>query len=83
MNVTKAAEDARGAVLAYLQSIGKVDAFEGFDKTQMVGLIHAAYQGVQSGLDANDKAHDEAVKGAPAGGVPFSDPIPFAPETRA
>lgn len=41
---------ARKDVLAFLQSIGKTDAFDGFTKDDMCGLIRAANEGVQKSL---------------------------------
>jgi len=42
--------DARGPVFEYLQSIGKTEAFDGFSKDEMCGLIRAAQEGVQASL---------------------------------
>ena len=42
--------DARAPVAEYLQSIGKIEAFEGFTKDDICGLIRAAHEGVQDSL---------------------------------
>lgn len=42
--------DARQQVAEYLQSIGKIEAFEGFTKDEICGLIRAAQEGVQKSL---------------------------------
>ena len=42
--------DAREPVAAFLQSIGKLDAFNGFTKDEICGLIRAAHDGVQHSL---------------------------------
>ncbi|MDD9727209.1 DUF6511 domain-containing protein [Roseovarius sp. SK2] len=42
--------DARAPVAEYLQSIGKVEAFDTFSKDDICGLIRAAHEGVQKGL---------------------------------
>lgn len=46
----KAIMDARRPVAEYLLSIGKVEAFEGFSKDDICGLIRAATEGVQASL---------------------------------
>lgn len=42
--------DARKPVAEYLQSIGKIDAFNTFTKDEICGLIRAAQEGVQASL---------------------------------
>jgi len=42
--------DARAPVAEYLQSIGKIDAFNDFNKDDICGLIRAAHEGVQDSL---------------------------------
>ena len=56
--------DARKDVFEFLQSIGKTDAFDGFTKDEMCGLIRAAQEGIQRSLKEQCKAA-------------FEDEIPF------
>lgn len=56
--------DARGKVAEYLQSIGKIEAFNDFSKDEICGLIRAAQDGVQESLRAQV-------------GAAFDDEIPF------
>lgn len=56
--------DARQPVAEYLQSIGKIEAFEGFTKDEICGLIRAAHDGVQDSLRAQL-------------GLTFDDEVPF------
>lgn len=42
--------DARKDVAEYLQSIGKIEAFNDFTKDEICGLIRAAQDGVQQSL---------------------------------
>lgn len=42
--------DARADVAEYLNSIGKMEAFAGFSRDEIAGLIKAASQGVQKSL---------------------------------
>lgn len=42
--------DARGNVFEFLETIGKTDAFAGFSKDEICGLIRAAQDGVQQSL---------------------------------
>ena len=42
--------DARKDVAEYLQSIGKIEAFNDFTKDEICGLIRAAQEGVQKSL---------------------------------
>lgn len=42
--------DARQPVAEYLQSIGKIEAFNEFSKDEICGLIRAAQEGVQASL---------------------------------
>lgn len=42
--------DARKPVAEYLQSIGKIEAFNDFTKDDIAGLIRAAQEGVQDSL---------------------------------
>lgn len=56
--------DARKDVFNFLQSIGKTEAFDGFNKDEMCGLIRAAQEGVQRSL------HNQA-------GRAFDDEVPF------
>lgn len=42
--------DARQPVAEYLQSIGKIEAFDNFSKDDICGLIRAASDGVQDSL---------------------------------
>lgn len=42
--------DAREPVFKFLTSIGKTEAFDGFTKDDMCGLIRAAHDGVQHSL---------------------------------
>lgn len=44
--------DARMPVAEYLQSIGKIEAFNEFTKDEIAGLIRAAVEGVQASLRA-------------------------------
>ena len=48
--------DARQLVAEYLQSIGKIEAFNSFSKDEICGLIRAAHDGVQQSL--KDQLHD-------------------------
>jgi hypothetical protein len=48
--------DARQPVVEYLQSIGKIEAFNGFSKDEICGLIRTAHDGVQQSL--KDQLHD-------------------------
>jgi len=52
----KAIMDARSPVFEYLQGIGKTEAFDGFSKDEMCGLIRAAQEGVQASL--KQQVHD-------------------------
>ena len=56
--------DARQPVAEYLQSIGKLEAFNDFTKDDICGLIRAAHDGVQQSLRTQ------------MGGT-FEDEIPF------
>lgn len=56
--------DARKNVAEYLDSIGKMAAFENFTKDEICGLIRAAQEGVQESL--HKQLGDE-----------FGDQIPF------
>lgn len=56
--------DARQPVAAYLQGIGKLEAFNDFTKDEICGLIRAATDGVQ------DSLHRQS-------GAAFDDEIPF------
>ena len=58
--------DARQDVLEYLQSIGKVHAFDDFSKDDIAGLIRAAQEGVQASLRSQC-----------ASGMDLEDEIPF------
>lgn len=42
--------DARQPVAEFLQSIGKIEAFNEFSKDDICGLIRAAHDGVQDSL---------------------------------
>ena len=56
---------ARQGVAEYLQTIGKIEAFNGFSKDEIAGLIRVCQEGVQKSL------HDQIGDG-------FEDPeIPF------
>lgn len=44
--------DARQPVAEFLQSIGRIDAFNDFSKDDICGLIRAAHDGVQESLRA-------------------------------
>lgn len=66
--------DARGDVAAYLNSIGKIEAFNDFTKDEICGLIRAAQEGVQNSLLSQCAASF-------SGGT-LEDEIPFAPEVR-
>jgi hypothetical protein len=66
--------DARQPVAEYLQSIGKVEAFNDFSKDEICGLIRAAQEGVQASL------HRQCSEGFSGGTL--DDEIPFAPEVR-
>lgn len=44
--------DARKPVADFLQSIGKIEAFEDFTRDDICGLIRAAHDGVQDSLKA-------------------------------
>lgn len=56
--------DARAPVFEYLQSIGKVEAFNDFTKDDICGLIRVAQEGVQASL------RNQAAAG-------FEDEVPF------
>lgn len=53
--------DARQPVAEYLQSIGKIEAFNDFTKDDICGLIRAAQEGVQASLhrQLHDDMNDE------------------------
>lgn len=56
--------DARAPVAAFLDKIGKTEAFAGFTKDEICGLIRAAHDGVQESLRRQTK---EAFEGE----IPF------------
>jgi hypothetical protein len=56
--------DARRPVAEYLRSIDKMDAFDGFTKDEICGLIRAAQEGVQESLTRQMSSN-------------FEDEIPF------
>jgi len=56
--------DARADVAEYLNSIGKIEAFNEFSKDDICGLIRAAQEGVQKSLSSQMKSS-------------FDDEIPF------
>lgn len=51
--------DARQQVAGYLQSIGKIEAFNDFSKDEICGLIRAAQEGVQKSLQDQCNLDDE------------------------
>lgn len=57
--------DARQDVAEYLQSIGKIEAFNEFTKDEICGLIRAAQDGVQKSL------HRQAGDGFTDDEIPF------------
>lgn len=63
--------DARQPVAEYLQSIGKIEAFNDFTKDEICGLIRSAQEGVQASLSR------QASDGFGAGGRALDDEIPF------
>lgn len=63
-------------VAEYLQSIGKIEAFNDFTKDEVAGLIRVCQEGVQESLKR------QAAYGFGAGGHALDDEIPFAPEVR-